>query len=412
MGRRLCGGPARAGATHGGAEAHQARHGHPPGPGTLRGRTPCPRPHGPPQHRHRPRRRGHGAGPSLLRDGTGPGRAHHHPLRPSSPRARRPHPPLPASLPCRPARPPKGRHPSRPQALQHPRRRTGRRRHPQGHRLRHRQVHRRRRPRRRHLQPLALVPRHARLRQSRAGSGRLRGHAQRPLQPRGPALRAARRNDAHGRRRMAEVRDRDASPQHGRGGPTHAQPTSPTPGPARGRPRRRRPLHHRVSMVLRPLRRPRRRRDEVPRKGSLAALRHGSRSRARPDPIPLGRARPRAGGGDVASVAKMGRTPSRPRRGRIRGGRGMGCRLRVHRHGMATRGHRPSLGIAPARPSRGRRVGGASRGLRGRHEPRRDRPRTKPTGPRARHPRPVHPRPRRAGPAPVGMALAATNGSW
>ena len=70
-----------AGAADGRAEAHQGRHGQPPGPRPVRGRAPGAGPDGPPQHRQGLRRRHHRHGPPLLRDGAGQGHPDHPVLR-------------------------------------------------------------------------------------------------------------------------------------------------------------------------------------------------------------------------------------------------------------------------------------------------------------------------------------------
>ena len=189
-----------AGAADGRAEAHQGRHGQPPGPRPLRGRTPGAGPDGPPQHRQGPRRRHHRHGPPLLRDGAGQGHPDHQVLRRApadAPRAARAgHP----GLPGRAARPPEGDHPPRPQALQRPDRALRRQAGAQGHRLRRGQgdrsavdrpdaVHRVRRGRR-----------HARVHEPRAGGAEpaRHRHPQRHLQPGRAALRALDRLDPAG----------------------------------------------------------------------------------------------------------------------------------------------------------------------------------------------------------------------
>ena len=76
-GRRLHGRADRAGQAAGGAEDHQAGHGHPAGDRPLRGRAAGPGDDGPPEHRQGARRRDDRIGPALLRDGTGQGRPDH-----------------------------------------------------------------------------------------------------------------------------------------------------------------------------------------------------------------------------------------------------------------------------------------------------------------------------------------------
>ncbi len=70
-----------AGAADRRAQAHQGRHGQPPGARPVRGRAPGPGPDGPPQHRQGLRRRHDRHGPSLLRHGAGQGHPDHPVLR-------------------------------------------------------------------------------------------------------------------------------------------------------------------------------------------------------------------------------------------------------------------------------------------------------------------------------------------
>ena len=70
------------GPPQGGAEDHQAGHGHQAGHRPVRGRAAGPGDDGPPQHRQGPRRRRHRVGPPLLRHGAGPRHPDHRLLRP------------------------------------------------------------------------------------------------------------------------------------------------------------------------------------------------------------------------------------------------------------------------------------------------------------------------------------------
>ena len=82
FGDRLHGRAAGAGPPQGGAEDHQARHGHRAGDRPLRGRAAGAGPDGPPEHRQGPRRRGDRDRPALLRDGARAGHPDHRVLRP------------------------------------------------------------------------------------------------------------------------------------------------------------------------------------------------------------------------------------------------------------------------------------------------------------------------------------------
>ena len=70
-----------AGRRQGGAEDHQAGHGHQGGDRPLRGRTAGPGDDGPPQYRQGVRRGSDRVGPALLRDGVGHGDSDHRVLR-------------------------------------------------------------------------------------------------------------------------------------------------------------------------------------------------------------------------------------------------------------------------------------------------------------------------------------------
>ena len=70
------------GAPQGGAQDHQAGHGHEAGDRPVRGRAPGPGADGPSQYRPGARRRRHRIGPPLLRDGAGQGHPDHRLLRP------------------------------------------------------------------------------------------------------------------------------------------------------------------------------------------------------------------------------------------------------------------------------------------------------------------------------------------
>ena len=104
-GRRLHGRAGKAGPPQGGAQGHQARHGHGPGHRALRGRAAGAGDHGPSQYRAGPGRRGHRHRPAVLRDGAGQGRSDHRILRPESSHAKRAagavHPGLPGDPTCR-----------------------------------------------------------------------------------------------------------------------------------------------------------------------------------------------------------------------------------------------------------------------------------------------------------------------
>ena len=182
------------------AEAHQGRHGQPPGPRPVRGRAPGPGPDGPPQHRQGPRRRHHRHGPPLLRHGAGQGHPDHPVLRrtpaDASRAARAGHP----GLPGRAARPPEGDHPPRPQALQRPDRALRRQAGPQGHRLRRGQGDRPAADRSDAVHRVRGGRRHARVHEPRAGGAEpaRHRHPQRHLQPGRAALRALDRHDAAG----------------------------------------------------------------------------------------------------------------------------------------------------------------------------------------------------------------------
>ena len=80
-GRGVHGRAGAAGPPQGGAEGHQAGHGHAAGDRPLRGRAAGAGADGPPEHRQGARRRHDGNRPALLRDGAGPGRADHRVLR-------------------------------------------------------------------------------------------------------------------------------------------------------------------------------------------------------------------------------------------------------------------------------------------------------------------------------------------
>ena len=104
----------------GGAEGHQAGHGHEAGDRPLRGRAPGPGDDGPPQHRQGPRRRHHRLGPPLLRHGAGPRHPDHRVLRPRAALDPRAAGAVRPGLPGGAARPPEGDHPPRPEALERP----------------------------------------------------------------------------------------------------------------------------------------------------------------------------------------------------------------------------------------------------------------------------------------------------
>ena len=174
-------------------EAHQGRHGQPPGPRPVRGRAPGPGPDGPPQHRQGLRRRHDRHWPPLLRDGAGQGHPDHQVLRRApadAPRATRAgHP----GLPGRAARPPEGDHPPRPQAVQRPDRPVRRQAGAQDHRLRRGQGDRSAADRPDALHRVRGGRRHARVHEPRAGGAEpaRHRHPQRHLQPGRAALRAA-----------------------------------------------------------------------------------------------------------------------------------------------------------------------------------------------------------------------------
>ncbi len=191
---RVRGRTAGTGHPPGGAEDHQAGHGHQGGDRAVRGRTPGPGPDGPPAHRQGPGCRGHRNRQAVLRDGAGPGPADHRILRPSP--VQRPAAPgtvLPG-LPCRPARPPEGDHPPRHQTVKCPGGRRRRPARPQGDRLRYRQGHQPAAHRKDLFHRAQADYRYTALHEPRAGGPHRprRGHPQRHLLPGRPALRAAR----------------------------------------------------------------------------------------------------------------------------------------------------------------------------------------------------------------------------
>ena len=102
----------------GGAQDHQAGHGHPRRHRPLRGRAAGAGADGPSEHRPRARRRHHRQRPALLRDGTGPRHPDHRVLRPEPAHAARAARTLRPGLQRHPARPSEGDHPPRHQAVE------------------------------------------------------------------------------------------------------------------------------------------------------------------------------------------------------------------------------------------------------------------------------------------------------
>ena len=123
----LRGRAAAAGAPQGGAEDHQAGHGHARGHRPLRGRAAGAGADGPSQHRPGVRRRRDRERPAVLRDGAGPGHPDHRLLRPAAAHDPRAAGAVRPGLPGGAARPPQGDHPPRPQAVEHPGRAARRR---------------------------------------------------------------------------------------------------------------------------------------------------------------------------------------------------------------------------------------------------------------------------------------------
>ncbi len=184
----------------GGAEDHQARHGHRPGRGAVRGRAAGAGADGPSQHRQGLRRRGHRVRPAVLRHGAGQRRPDHRVLRPGPAHAPGAAGAVRAGLPGDPARAPEGDHPPRRQAVQragHDRRRPA---DTQGDRLRHRQGDRAAAHRSVALHPVRRDRRHAGIHEPRAGRAERVGrrHPQRRLLAGRTALRAADGLDAAG----------------------------------------------------------------------------------------------------------------------------------------------------------------------------------------------------------------------
>ena len=132
---------------------------------------------------------------------------------------------VPARLPGGAARAQQGHHPPRPQALEHPggpaRRRPG----GQGDRLRRRQGDRPAAHRQDDLHAVRADDRHAAVHEPRAGGDQRPGHrhAQRRLQPRRAALRAADRDDAVRREAVCDGGVRRDPTHHQGGGAAQAQ---------------------------------------------------------------------------------------------------------------------------------------------------------------------------------------------
>ena len=157
-------------------------------------------------HREGARRRRQRRRQPLLRDGAGP-RASRSPTT-ATPHKLSTRDRVALFIPvCRAdaARPPEGRHPPRPQAVEHPGRRGGRPADAQGHRLRHRQGHRPAAHREDPDHPVRPGGRHAGLHEPGAGRdvGAGRRHPHRRLQPRRGALRDAGRAAADRSRRSS-----------------------------------------------------------------------------------------------------------------------------------------------------------------------------------------------------------------
>ena len=119
-GRRVHGRAARAGPPQGGAQDHQAGHGHAAGDRPLRGRAAGAVADGPSEHRPGARCRHDRKRPAVLRDGAGQGPADHRVLRRTPPDAPPAAGAVPAGLPGDPACPPERDHPPRHQAVEHP----------------------------------------------------------------------------------------------------------------------------------------------------------------------------------------------------------------------------------------------------------------------------------------------------
>ncbi len=259
-------------------EGHQARHGHCPGRGPVRGRAPGPGDDGPPFHRQGARRRSHPDRPALLRHGAGQGRPHHRVLRHRPPHAQGTPRTLHPGLRGGPARAPEGDHPPRPQALECAGGDAGRHAGSEGDRLRNRQgdqpevdgafaVHAARRDRG-----------DSRVHEPRAGRdvGDGRRHADGRVRAGGDALRAADRLHAPGARPAAGfgLRGDPQADQGGRAAEAEhpAERVARVPSVGRGAAED----GTRPADKARP-RRPRLDRDEGDREGPSAALRDGQR---------------------------------------------------------------------------------------------------------------------------------------
>ena len=196
----MSGGAEGAGPSPGGAQAHQARHGHPRGRGAFRDGASGPRDDGPPQYREGLRRRRHERRSALLRHGACPRCSARRVLRPSQVDGAATPGALHPGLSGHRSRSPPGSHPSRPEALERSRQHAGPGAGRQDHRLRCRQgnepaidgedaLHRDR-----------PGCRHARLHEPRAGGDDRggRGSSNGRLLPRRDPLRAPRGRAADG----------------------------------------------------------------------------------------------------------------------------------------------------------------------------------------------------------------------
>ncbi len=269
------------------AEGHQAWHGHEARDRAFRGGAADARDDGTPEYRPRVRRRRDGDGPPVFRDGTRARREDHRLLRGERGAAARAARDVSAGLPRDPARAPEGRHPSRHQAVEHSRHASGWRAGAEDHRLRHRKGDRRTVGRWHRFHRERAAPRHASLYEPGAGPERhRRGHAQRSLQSRRGALRAA--------RRPAALRQQGAvAPRRGRNA-TRAVPCGAAPPFRDGA----------GTMGFDAARRSRLDRHEGAREGSRAPLPDRARLRARYRALPPRRTRSGTTTESALSVAK------------------------------------------------------------------------------------------------------------
>ena len=193
MGVGLHGRAGAAGPPQGGAEDHQAGHGHAAGDRPLRGRAAGAGDDGSSQHRQGASTPARPNGPAVLRDGAGQGRADHQVLRRQPPDRPPAAGAVRAGLPGGAARASEGDHPPRPQAVERAGHAVRRQAGAQGDRLRRRQGDRAEADRADAVHAVRHDGRHAGVHEPGAGGDERPGrrHAQRHLLAGRAAVRAA-----------------------------------------------------------------------------------------------------------------------------------------------------------------------------------------------------------------------------